>query len=223
MIVKTKELICSKCGEIHKYQVLSECHCDCSLLLDSRPCYGYQNTMGFWLQECDCGYVSVDISIDNGASPDLLHSIEYYTCNGVEFESCLAERFYHYYLIMKAQKNAFDAFYALLRAAWCCDDVRDEENAMICRKQAITLANELLAKKVPQKMEIYLIRLDLMRRSGQFEEVLNKYRRWHWKKQIRILVSFQLEKAREKDTRAYCLDDVFDPDPTPILEITSDE
>jgi len=223
MIVITKKLICAKCGETHKYKVLKLCHCDCSLLLDSRPCYGYQNTMEFWLQECDCGYVSADISMDNGASLELLHSIEYFTCEGIEFESRLAERFYHFYLIMKAQKNTLDAFYALIRAAWCCDDVRDAENAMICRKKAISLANRLLSEKVPQKMEIYLIRLDLMRRSGQFEEVLKMYRKWHWKKQIRILVNFQLGRVRKQDTRAYCLDDVFDPDPASVLKIASDE
>ena len=71
---------------------------------------------------------------------------KYLTCDGISFASELAKRFYKYYLISLEDGKTEDAFYAVIHAAWACDDKGDTENAKHCRTVAIPLAAALIDK-----------------------------------------------------------------------------
>ena len=72
--------------------------------LDLRPSEMQRSSMFAWLQECPhCGYVAVNLENELEVSSDLLKSNEYLTCEGYEFKSDLAKRFFKHSLISKAE------------------------------------------------------------------------------------------------------------------------
>ena len=218
-----KEKTCAICGMTGEYPILASTHDFDGPDLDSRPGNDHRNTMGTWLQGCrNCGYVSYNVSKENGATKELLNSEQYITCDGIKFDSNTAVKFYRFYLIKMSIGDIKGAFLALVRTAWCCDDTENVENAIICRKMAVSLADEIIRRKDRNRYDISLMKLDLMRRAGMFEQAAAEYSRHHyWNKRVRKIVNFQLEKINERDSRAYRLTDVFAGDEdSSIIDIT---
>ena len=217
-----REKTCAICGSSDEYAVLSSTHDFDGPDLDNRPGRDYRYTMGIWLEGCRfCGYVSYNISEKNGATKELLDSEQYITCDGMDFGTYTAKKFYRYYLIRLSIGDLKGAFLSLVRAAWCCDDSGEVENAAICRKMAVTMADELIRKKDKERFDISLMKLDLMRRAGMIEQVEKEYSRKHyWNERARKIVKFQLKKIKERDTRAYRLADVLSEDNhSPTIDI----
>jgi hypothetical protein len=97
-----------------------------------------RSTMRWWIQKCpNCSYVSGDIENATSARVKWLKAIELVLSDKMKFKSSLAEDFYKHYLISHRDMRVKDAFYAILHAAWACDDCLDGENAVFCRKLAI--------------------------------------------------------------------------------------
>lgn len=171
------------------------------------------NTMQYILQECPhCGYVYPNISIRTDVV-DLIRSGRYRKCDGIRFSSEVAARFYKAYQIMQSQKKMDVAFACILMAAWVCDDMGDIDEAVICRKKAIRLANHLIQVKADDWEEIRLVKADLMRRAGLFDQVIREY--WdflfkgYWSKDEKAMIRFALKKARARDSGRYRESDVF--------------
>lgn len=171
------------------------------------------NTTQYILQECPhCGYVYPNLSVQADVA-GLIGSERYRKCDGIHFGSDVAARFYRAYLIMLEQRNVDAAFACILMAAWYCDDVGDIQEARFCRKKAIRLADRLIRVKAEDWEEIRLVKVDLMRRAGLFEQVIREF--WdfrfkgYWDKDEKAIVRFGLKKARERDASRYRESDVF--------------
>ena len=174
---------CAMCGSTNEYNELASTNTFGSPDLDLRPAEMKRSTMPLWVQECpECGYVSKKVSDPSHVTREWLESERYQTCDGLDFASDLAERFYRDYLIKLQGRDVEEAFFAVLYTVWACDDARDDTNATICRKLAVFLASKLLEGKCDNAEDILMIRADLMRRAGQFEELLETYSSVRFKK-----------------------------------------
>ncbi|MBQ9901744.1 MAG: DUF2225 domain-containing protein [Clostridia bacterium] len=200
---------CYICGKESRHRVLTSTNSFGSPDLDLRPPEMQRSTMPYWVTVCpSCGYAARDLSDETGVSEDWLKSESYLTCDGIPFESHLAINFYRHYLICMQDRKTEDAFFALLHAAWSCDDVHHTERAVKCREMAIPLIEQLIETDNEHKNYFLLIKADLLRRSGQFDRLAEEYSsvRFDDDKDNRIL-AFQLEKAKENDTGCYRIAD----------------
>lgn len=200
---------CAVCGAVNRYRIMASTNEFGSPDLDLRPSEMRRSTMSFWVQKCPkCGYVSKRISKLTRVTEQWLCSEKYVKCNGISFESGLAEKFYQQYLISLEDQGTKDAFYALLHAAWSCDDEMDEENSKYCRELAIPLLEELIRKEGENKETLQLIKADLMRRSGHFDELLTEYTAARFSEDLlNQILDFQIQKAKEKDKACYRISD----------------
>ncbi|MGN0701942.1 MAG: hypothetical protein ACI4KL_02045 [Lentihominibacter sp.] len=210
----SEEYTCSVCGAKNKYRVIASTNALGSADLDLRPPEMQRSTMGMWVQECpDCGYVSGQVSDESTVTKQWLQSEEYVTCNGIDFKSDSAKKFFKYYMINLEDENQEDSFFAILHAAWACDDANDSENAKCCRKLAIPIAEELVDKKVDNADAILLMKADLLRRAEDFEALISEYCDIKFDNDImNDILTFQLKKAGEKDSLCYRVEDVRDND-----------
>ena len=163
------------------------------------------------LQECPyCGYVSNNLEEKTNLSIDFFDSMNYKTCDGIDFKSNHAAKCYKRYLIYKESNELFFSFQYIQLCAWACDDENDIENSKIIRKIGINLINEILESenKVLLTDDWLAIKFDWMRRIGDFEELINackdinlKDRTWS------TFLQFQLDKAKNKDSSCYSMHD----------------
>ena len=210
MLARVKKF-CAVCGELNTYvDVMSTNTFGGSPDLDLRPAEMKRSTMGSWIQACPkCGYVSKRISDQTFVSKVWLQSEKYLTCDGISFVSDLAKNFYRYYLLNHRKLELEDAFYAILHAAWACDDVKDDENAKLCREKAIILGMILIKRNCDNVDNIKLLCADLMRRAGKFDQLISTYKSVHFDDDLlNQILKFQIEKAKAKDVSCYRIDDV---------------
>ena len=138
-----------------------------------------------------------------------LQSEKYRTTDGISFESELAKRFYKRYLINMEDTNLENAFFAVLHAAWACDDVQDDANAKHCREVAIPLVTMLIESERNNKDNLLLMRADLMRRAGQFKDLIDQYKSIEFEeKLLNQILKFEIDKAENGDMACYRVEDV---------------
>lgn len=198
---------CAICGAINEYSSLASTNTfGGGPDLDLRPAEMMRSTMPVWIQECpECGYISDPSEV----TKEWLKSEKYLLCDGIVFASDLAKQFYKYYLINLEDDNPADAFFAILHAAWTCDDIDDSINAKHCRELAIPLAAKLIEEKYKDQENIKIMRADLMRRAGQFAELLKEYSSVQFEKELmNQILEFEIKKAKEKDIACYRVEDV---------------
>ncbi len=197
---------CAICHAVNEYNVLASTNTfGGGPDLDLRPAEMQRSTMHSWIQECPkCGYISGRISDKRHVSKRWLRSEQYQTCDGIFFASDLAKRFYKYYLICMQDREDEDAFFAVLHAAWACDDKQDVENAKLCRKIAISLADKLIESGHQKKDNLQLMKADLMRRAGLFDELVDQYASVRFYDEfLNQILDFQIKKAKERDAGCY--------------------
>ena len=110
-IIRDIETECSVCGETTEQPVLMSTNSWGYPDLDLRPPEMQRATMHVWIQECPhCGYVAGDLSDELEISKDYLKCEEYKTCEGNDFKSDLAGRFYKRHMIARILYKIFIAF-----------------------------------------------------------------------------------------------------------------
>lgn len=206
MTIITKiEMKCSICGKTSQRAVMTSTNSWGRPDLDLRPAPMYRDTMNVWLMECSqCGYVAARLDNELKTSPDFLKSEEYLTCEGNDFQSDLSKRFYRRYLISKAENDYDSEFYSLLHCAWACDDANDKL-AVEMRKLAVNLVD-----KVDDENEnLKLIKADLLRRSLQFERLIEEYSDFTSNDELSYsIIRFQLGLAAMEDSDCYTIQEV---------------
>ncbi len=202
--MKSVEIKCRVCGELSPHNVLTSTNSFGSPDLDLRPPQMRRGTMPYWVQKCPyCGYVATSIKEGTRATRDYLKTDNYRNAGGRSFRSALAQKFYQQYLICILDGKTEDAFYAALHAAWACDDSQDRENAVYCRNLALEKIGRLLEAKRDNET-FTLLKCDLLRRAGRFEELIAEYSDVKMKdKLLNKLLAFQLDRARAEDTARY--------------------
>jgi len=201
---------CSVCGAENEIMVIGSTNAFGAPDLDTRPPEMKRSTMGYWVQECRaCGYTAVDLTDETILDRSFFEEEAYKTCNGISFASDLAKRFYRQYYINMAEADNKGAFFAALHAAWACDDAGDEKNAVLMREKAIERANRVFALgSCEWEDTLRLIRADLLRRTGRFDDLLSEYRPGMFGEELlnRIIV-FELELARRGYTQRFTVED----------------
>ena len=199
---------CAVCGEESNQTVLASTNRFGSPDLDLRPPEMMRSTMRWWIQECPhCGYVSGSLDDETSVDAQWLKQESYISANSLNFASKLAGRFYKDYLISVAENAPKEAFYAALHAAWACDDSEDFDNSILCRKAALEQLDILISKE--NDNETYrVMRMDLLRRSGQFSSVVEEYENVRFSQELlNRIKDFQLRLARQGDTDCYTVAD----------------
>ena len=215
----SKKFKCSVCGTEKEYRVLTSTNAFGPSDLDTRPPEMQRSTMSMWVQECpSCGYVADEISDPCEVSPEFLKSEGYLTCEGHKLKSKLASSFYRLSMIQQESNHIMGAFFAMLHGAWACDDAKDYAGALACREKAASLATELIdggTLKASGRENIMLMRADILRRAGRFEDVIRLYSDVKFEAEgnnlevMNAVLEFELELARRKDTTCYTVKDAL--------------
>lgn len=201
---------CFVCKQVSEQDILMSTSAFGSADLDLRPPQMKRSTMPLWVQECPhCGYVADSIDTPTTVDAAILQQEEYVTCSGLSFASPLARQFYKQHLILLLEQDLDGAFYAALNAAWVCDDCADFQNAAHCRNLAIDQIDKLVANGEGSD-GLLLQKVDLLRRSCQFERLLREFGQHQFADpDLQQVLQFQLQKARQKDANCYTIDMVW--------------
>ncbi len=201
---------CAVCGRYSEQTIVQGPRAFGSRDLDTRPPESIRSTMEFWAQECPyCGYVADDLTETTTVDEGWLHSDEFIARANVDFIAPLAARFYRFHLINLADNNPGDAYLAALHAAWACDDCDDTEYADFCRQRVLEVL-PWYRKLYPGDETALAIEADVLRRTGQFGQLLDTFGDWKASRPLlNILMDFQREKARSQDIRCYTVADAI--------------
>ena len=183
---------CYVCGKESNQTFLGSTNSFGSQDLDLRPPEMMRGTMAYWAHECPyCGYIAKNIDLGTAVT-----------------EAELAKRCYKEYLINLEDENIYKAFTVILSAAWACDDAQDIGNAVLCRNLALDLIDELIEKE-DDPSTLMLQKIDLLRRSNQFNKALEEFSGIVMNNDLlQDILNFQLEKAKNHDNACYTVEDV---------------
>lgn len=200
---------CYVCGKESKQNVLGSTNSFGSQDLDLRPPEMMRGTMEYWAHECPyCGYIAKNINLGTVVTEAWLARVEFINANNIEFKSELAKRCYKQHLINLEDVNKHKAFAVILNAAWACDDAQDIENAVLCRNLALDLIDELIEKE-DDPSTLMLQKIDLLRRSNQFNRALEEFSDIFMDNNLlQVILDFQLEKVKNHDNACYTVEDV---------------
>ena len=168
-----------------------------------------RSTMNTWINECPhCGYVASDLDGTVEISEEFLNDESYVTCEGHDFKSDLAKLFYRGYMILREENELLGEFYNVLHCAWVCDDA-DDELACEMRIIATDLISQLIEQDPENKENFIVMKADLMRRSGKFNEMIREYENVYFENDmLNDIITFQITKATENDDGCYTIEDV---------------
>ena len=204
---------CSVCGEESQQIEIGSTNAFGSPDLDLRPPEMQRSTMQVWVQECpNCGYVAADLEDEAAISEAWLQSEEYIRKTSVEFESPLSLKFFKQSVICEKSGDYRGAFFAILHAAWDCDDNMDVENARLCRKEALRIF-PLMPELAETKMKEIVMRADIMRRAGLFSEVIDEYSDKPLDDDtLNKVIQFQIDRSENQDDRCYTVEMALHPE-----------
>lgn len=204
----TRNYTCSVCGETHRYRILTSTNALGCPDLDTRPPQMKRNTMPLWVHACpSCGYSAEDVNDPTHITREYLRSEEYQTCSGMHFGERLASRFYRQHLILLHDRQFIRAFFAVLHAAWVCDDSGEKENAVQCRRIAADLMETAILPGESTD-SYYVLYADVLRRSGQFEKLTDQLADvWLESEYLRKLLAFEYALAKRKIDGCYTVND----------------
>jgi len=181
--------------------------------LDLRPPEMKRGTMPYWVQMCPhCQYVAVDIEKAQSFDKGILEQEEYKKCGNMKLPDELSKMFYRYYLIALSRGDVSSAFNGIRNAAWACDDMSSEECARTCRELGIGLLNNLIeVEENPKIKESMLsVKADMLRRIERFDELMFEYSNLAINEEIiQKIISFEIERARVKDSSTYTIKDAI--------------
>ena len=174
MIVHCDDVTCAVCGHTDQLPSVGHWEAKGAWGLDGRPPEPMLSHLDLLVQVCPgCGYCAEDVSIAAGGVAEIVRSDAYQalrqrrdTTNG-----CL--RFLLQGHIAESQGRIIDAAWAHIHAAWQLE--KQDDGARSCGHRLV--AADLLKRGDPCNPDgfekpgvIFLLRCDLLRRAGHFEE-----------------------------------------------------
>jgi len=203
-----QSISCSVCGKESQHKGVGSTSSFGSTDLDTRPPQMQRSTMSFWVQECPhCGYVNGSLEKPINLDKDYLETSEYKDFHGEPPVSALAQRFIRKARISIKKESYVEAFWDYLHAAWASDDKKDQAWQIELRKLALQ-AMEKFGDDI-MKDSYRVIRADLLRRSHQFERVVQEYENVRFKDDLlNKIVQFEILKAKNKDAETYTVKNV---------------
>lgn len=179
--------------------------------LDLRPPEDFRSMLNYSIECCPyCKYVADDIAAYTPLSATFLSGETYLTCCPSELSGEWPIKFFRKALIALETYDEVAAFYALLHAAWACDDNNDDHAARKCRRWALRLSNMLINDTLYYSDPLAIIRIDLLRRIKQFDVLLEECQDMLFQSPVlNRIVQFHMEKARQRDSLCYTINDAL--------------
>ena len=168
-----EKTVCKVCGAEVEYTAIGSTNAFGSRDLDTRPPEMERSTIFAWIQRCpECGYCESDVSKCHRRSKEIIKKEEYEKqLNDPAFPE-LANSFLCQAIINRESKDYAAATWALIQAAWVCDDTERSGQAMACRQKAaemLLFAEERGQRVADEDGSSTAILVDLLRRSGQMD------------------------------------------------------
>jgi len=165
---------CSVCGSEAEYTGIGSTNAFGPPDLDTRPPEMKRSTIVYWVQRCpECGYCASDVSRAPSQAATVVRSPEYTRqLSDLTFPE-LANRFLCKALIDESSGDYAAAAWALIHAAWACDDAEKPEQARTCRNKALDMIEKALGngqEVAKQHGAATAIQVDLLRRTGRLTE-----------------------------------------------------
>ena len=165
---------CAVCGYETEHTGIGSTNAFGSPDLDTRPPEMKRSTIFAWVQRCpECGYCASDVGKAPSQATALVHSAEYARQLSDSTYPQLANAFLCKALIDERSGDYAAAAWALIHAAWACDDAGTPEPARVCRSKAV----DMIAKSLGSGQAVAeqhgadtAIRVDLLRRAGRLTE-----------------------------------------------------
>lgn len=200
---------CYVCGHESEQTIIMSTNRFGSPDLDLRPPEMMRSTMRHWLHMCPkCKYVAESLDNSTNATAEYLEILDT-SADQIFSDRCFgADVFYIRYNICQQDGDLLGSFKSALHTAWVCDDYGDDEYSQMFRDIALERL-EALEKKSKINDNIRLMKADILRRAGHFDQVISEYENVRFSSnELEKIRLFQIEKAKKKDDRCYTLADV---------------
>ena len=194
---KTKWVRCPICGMEFQFDAINDSEKADDYDLDFRRVGAYRHNYYRFVCNCDnCGYIldwhdsSYDYTaiVKERVTRNWLELPVYQKCDDVRFINDTlnvgeekpyliygSRMLYRRHLISLQCDKVYLAIHDLLHAAWECEDAEDRNGAIICRKKAVDMCENLLDNIDAQKrIRLILLEIDMLRRLGKFEILQQK-------------------------------------------------
>lgn len=172
-MIFAKKARCAVCGTKTEYDDICSTNELGSPDLDTRPPEMNRSTIFAWVQRCpECGYCTYDVS-KAPSHPPIVRSPEYKWQLSDETYPELANSFLCKALVDQTAGDHAAAAWALIYAAWACDDAGTEDSARKCRAKAADMITKAITngQQVAEQNEKEIaIQVDLLRRAGRVAE-----------------------------------------------------
>lgn len=169
---------CAHCGSAQTVTVLGSTNAFGSMDLDMRPPPMERDTLSVQIHQCAaCGFCAGDLESSEGVDLAQVGKPAYLAILADERFPDLANRFRAFAFLATAADSPVPACWGQMRAAWVCDDAGNAYEAMAasCRREAVEAMERIHAKGMtlcPDRETDEILRLDLLRRSGNFQSVI---------------------------------------------------
>jgi len=167
---------CAVCGAESDHTVIGGVNQFGAGDLDSRPAEPQRSAITSWVQRCPtCGYCAHDLNEAQPGAQAVVESEPYRNQLSDSTAPALANAFLCKGIIDGEAGNYAAATWALVHAAWVCDDAHLDRRARRCRADAAEMArraeaHEQLLTNLHDADTAILV--DLLRRSGQPDKAL---------------------------------------------------
>ena len=214
-----KQANCARCGAIVEWPEVASTNAFGSMDLDMRPPPMERDTLEHDIQQCDaCGFCSP--TIDSGEGVDMTQvGLPHYVSlvSGDRFP-LVARRFLAFAHMAKTMGCDTRAAWASLRAAWVCDDSGSpfRDSAITCRLAALEAIDRLHAKGKtfsPDMETDQTLRLDMLRRAGEFQSAIDSAARLRAAGLPEILdrlAAFQAEQAVNRSQACFTVEQAME-------------
>jgi Uncharacterized protein conserved in bacteria (DUF2225) len=169
-----EKIQCALCGSENTFTDIGSTNTLGSADLDTRPPEMERSTIFTWVQRCsECGYCSSDVSKSRPGSGDVVNGSEYRKQLNVQTYPELTNSFLCKAIIDREAKDYVGATWALVHAAWACDDNNQPDKASACRHKAadmLKIAEDHGQIIAEQDGASTALLVDLLRRSGRNDD-----------------------------------------------------
>lgn len=209
---------CAHCGTNNEILVLGSTNAFGSADLDMRPPPMARGTLAHRIHRCrKCGYCAPDLETKVGRD-GLMDSPKYGAILANNGYPEVARMFIAYAFLSESTGNLSAAARAFLNAAWVCDDQADEyvDSSRTCRNVVLRLMSDLHLNGQSFSEDLVtdsILELDLLRRTGQFDEVLKRAGALSGTALPAVLHSicaFQQRLAAARDLSCYTVSDALE-------------
>lgn len=219
-----RSVTCGHCGTKNEVVGIGSTNAFGSMDLDMRPPPMDRDTLIHRIHRCEgCGYCAPDLEKWVGRDGSL-ESREYQAILADEGYPDLARAFVGYAFLSESSGDLGAAAWAHRNAAWVCDDQADEylDSARKCRNAVLRLLKGLHLNGqffTNDHVTDSILELDLLRRSGQHDEVQTRasaLSNTTLPGMLSSIISFQQRLATAGDSSCYKVSDALEQNPEQV-------